>query len=115
MDFGANQDMIMKERDMTEKHLIATLCAGRLKELNLYKDESWQKRLEQELKEVYAKNECPYFIKLQQECINKKIRYENENNSIVPYLLNISQEFDISRPPAYDYGEYPDIDIDYID
>ncbi len=99
---------------MTDKATIATLCVSRLHELKLY-NETWRKRLESELKDVNSKNDAGYFLKLRQECIDKKVRYENEHNSVVPYLLRICNEFDIDKPPAYDYGEYPDIDIDYID
>lgn len=74
-------------------------------------DSSYQERLAAELKEIDAQNEHHYFIDLHQ----KKVRYpQNQNNLLVPYILDIVKDFDINKPAAYTYGEFPDIDVDYL-
>lgn len=68
-------------------------------------------RLQSELKEIDAQNEHHYFLDLHQ----KKVRYpQNQNNLLVPYLLSVVDDFDITKPAAYSYGEFPDIDVDYL-
>jgi transcriptional regulator with XRE-family HTH domain len=38
----------------------------------------------------------------------------NQHNLIVPYLLGIVDDFDINKEPAFEWGELPDIDLDYV-
>jgi DNA polymerase III alpha subunit len=74
-------------------------------------DTPHQERLKTELKECDAQNEYGYFLDLH----DKKVRYsENEHNLLIPFLLGLVNQFDISKPPAYSYGEFPDIDVDYL-
>lgn len=95
---------------MLTKDNFAKFCYDVLESKGLT-TEQHKKRLADELKEIDAQNEHEYFINLH----IKKVRYpQNQNNLLVPYLLGIVSEIDISKPPAYVYGEFPDIDIDYI-
>lgn len=101
--------------DIEEKELLKKIAVDKLLKLGVVGDAEWQKRFMDELREVVGKDEVGYFLKVRNDCVQKRLRYENENNSIIPYLLGICREFDITKPPAFDYGEFPDIDIDYID
>lgn len=89
--------------------MIDEVCNKELEKRNL--DEKYKKRLKLELKEIKEQKKEDYFLNLNKE--NKK--YKNKNNLLVPYLLNICDEFNIDADPVYDLGESPDIDVDYID
>jgi DNA polymerase-3 subunit alpha len=82
---------------------LKTICEEKAKDL----DEKYKTRLAEELKEINAKNESEYFLKL----TGKR---ENENNLLIPHLLGICDDFNIDSPPKYEYGELPDIDVDYL-
>ena len=97
-----------------KKQLLVNLT-DRLKELGFYNDTKYKNRLKDELRDIFAKNEIEFFLTTQKQCLENKVYYPNDNNSLVPYLLKICLDFNIDQPPKYDYGEYPDIDIDYID
>lgn len=95
---------------MNEQDRLIKICISRLQELDLYKDE-YKKRLQLELQEIAAQNEQPYLLSL----YDKKSQFpENENNLLVPFLLGLVKTFDISKEPKWNYGEFPDIDIDYL-
>lgn len=85
------------------------LCDKALKDFGLSEDQRYIKRLRWELAEVEAKNKSNYFLGL----IGKKYA-QNVNNLLVIYLLKIVDDFDIEKDPRCEYGEYPDIDVDYI-
>lgn len=87
---------------------IKTICEEKLQQIP--HTEAHEERLALELREVNTLNEADYFLSLAE----KGDKYENENNLIIPYLLGICDEFDITKPPCYEYGEFPDIDIDYL-
>jgi DNA polymerase III subunit alpha len=94
---------------MTNKDRLISLCVARLQKEETYND-VYKKRLEEEIKEINAQSEWDYFL----DIYDKNLKYENENNLLIPYLLNICDEFDISKPPTYIYGDMPDVDIDYL-
>jgi len=74
-------------------------------------DKSYLSRLKEEILEIKAQNEQEYFLELYEN----KVRYtSNENNLLIPFLLGIVDNFDINSEPVYTYGDFPDIDIDYI-
>jgi hypothetical protein len=85
------------------------LCQERLNTLPVC-TEKHTTRLALELKEINATNESEYFLSL----FEKGEKLENENNLLVPYLLGICDVVDIDKEPKYVYGEFPDIDIDYV-
>ncbi len=75
------------------------------------KGDNFKKRLEEEFKEIDAQNEHGYFLDL----YDKKLKYEyNENNLLVPFLLGIVSDFDIDQPPKTFFGDFPDVDVDFI-
>lgn len=80
---------------------------------NKIEDENilYQKRLNWEIAEIDAKEKWDYFINLY---LYKKKFDTNKNNLLVPYLLGIVVDFDINKNPECYFGEFPDIDVDYI-
>lgn len=95
---------------MNEKKRLFTLCAKAMQEKGLA-EQKYKDRLQEEWQEIDAQNEFEYFLDLYDRGI--KIE-ENENNLLVPYLLEIVDNIDINKPPEYVYGDLPDIDVDYI-
>lgn len=95
----------MKERDELLELLEAALDAKSLRN-DVYKN-----RLALEVKELDVLEEHEYFLKLVKE---GKRFLENENNLLVPYLLGLCPDFNIDKEPAYNQGEFPDIDMDYL-
>lgn len=95
---------------MSDRDRLLTLCASGLKRLHLY-DDAHKSRFKQELKEIDNQGEHEYFLKL----YDKQTKFsDNENNLLIPYLLNLCPPPEIQKDPSYGYGEWPDIDIDYI-
>lgn len=93
-----------------DKNRILNLVVAALHRKNLY-DTKHRERLKEELKQIEIQEEFLYFLDL----YDKKIKYSyNEHNSIVPYLLDIMPDFDIDREVAYAWGDWPDVDIDYL-
>jgi len=77
----------------------------------LYEQEPFLNRLQEEFKHISIHGEHDYFLELHES----KTKYPyNENNLLVPYLLDIVNEFDIDKLPASEYGELPDIDVDFL-
>lgn len=68
-------------------------------------------RLKIEIKEIDNQAEHDYFLELHERGVKFS---RNENNLLVPYLLGLTDEFDISVEPAHIQGEFPDIDVDYL-
>jgi len=94
-----------------EDDILETFCVSSLKSKNLENDSFFSKRLRWELEEVKAKNKSNYFLDLHK----RKVQYpENENNLLICWLLGIAPNFDISKEPKCEYGDYPDIDVDFI-
>ena len=90
---------------------IKDICIDRLRSKNLAEDERYKKRLIWELKEIENQDKENYFLDL----LARKVVYpENQNNLLVPYLLDIVKDFDIDQDPAFFYGDSPDIDVDFI-
>lgn len=89
---------------------LVELLIEKMQEKNFLNDK-YKTRLKEELKEINLQQEQSYFLNL----YTQKIRYpKNEHNLLIPYLLDICNDFDISKDPAWSYGEFPDIDCDYL-
>lgn len=74
-------------------------------------DAVYKNRLKKELQEIDSQAEHDYFLDLYE----KKSRFsKNENNLFIAYLLDLCEEFDISKDPTFIQGEFPDIDVDYL-
>jgi DNA polymerase III alpha subunit len=90
---------------------IKDICIDRLRSKNLAEDERYKKRLSWELKEIENQDKENYFLDL----LARKVTYpENQNNLLVPYLLDIVKDLDIDQDPAFFYGDFPDVDTDYL-
>lgn len=90
---------------------IKEICHQRLEEKNLSFNEKYLKRLNWELKEIENQDKEDYFLDL----YTRKITYpENQNNLLIPYLLDIVKDFDIEQDPNCIQGDMPDIDVDFI-
>ena len=89
---------------------IIGICAEAMAKRVLTSQE-FRDRLKTEIKEIDNQAEHDYFLELRE----RGVRFpKNENNLLVPYLLGLTDEFDISSEPAHIQGEFPDIDVDYI-
>ena len=95
---------------MDSKEKLIGLCAQFLKKKGL-DDDAHKSRLKEELKEIEIQNEYDYFVDLYEEGIKAD---NNENNLLIPYLLDIVDEFDINSGYGFVYGDFPDVDIDYL-
>lgn len=96
---------------MSTRENLVTVCETRLKERGLDQDQRYVKRLKWELEEILARNKEDYFWNL----YSSKTRYpQNQNNLLVVWLLDICKDYNIEQDPNCEYGEYPDIDIDYL-
>lgn len=87
------------------------ICEKKLGEMGLAGDPRYVKRLSWELSEVENQKKESYFLEL----IEKNKKYpNNQNNLLIPFILNIVEEFDIEKDPAFFQGDMPDIDTDYL-
>ena len=94
-----------------ERDRLYGICKDAVEKLEFTPGFSAIERLDLEMKEIDAQAEHEYFLDLYDK---KAIFQHNEHNLIVPYLLGLVDEFDATKEPAYLQGEYPDIDIDYL-
>jgi DNA polymerase-3 subunit alpha len=92
------------------KEKLLNLCVSGMAAKGLLGRE-FKDRLKVEIKEIENQAEYDYFLELYE----KRAKFQkNENNLFVPYLLGLTDEFDISSEPAHIQGEFPDIDVDYL-
>lgn len=88
---------------------ITQLCENKLTHLKLDTD-IYKSRLKEELSEINSQDGEKYFLSLAES----GEQYENENNLLVAYLLGICKTVDMTKPPKYIIGDFPDVDVDYI-
>lgn len=97
-----------------ERKRLLTVCLASLEGKGL-NDSRYKDRLKRELKEIDAQAEHKYLMDLYDKFRSEKLIFPvNENNSLVDYLLGLTNEFDINSEPAWIQGECPDIDVDYL-
>lgn len=87
------------------------ICKNALTSRGFDKDEKFVVRFRWEIQEIILRQEWEYFWNLYQNGVKFP---KNENNLLVCFLLDIVPDFDINFPPNCEYGEFPDIDVDYI-
>lgn len=93
------------------KESLAEACNLILQTKGLDGDPRYKKRLKWELEEVISRNKSDYFWNL----YTNRTRYpQNQNNLLICWLLGIVPDHDIDKDPNCVYGEFPDIDVDYI-
>lgn len=96
---------------MTDIELLFSNCLDSLRARGLENNSSYKRRLNWEIEEIKSKNKSGYFLDL----YKRKVRYpKNENNILICWLLDLVPDFDINSDPKCEYGEYPDIDVDFI-
>jgi DNA polymerase III alpha subunit len=94
--------------DLREK--LIKICIKSMQSKNC-NSEIYKNRLKKELQETDNQADHEYFINLHE----KKAKFSNnENNLFIAYLLDLCDDFDISKEPKYVQGEFPDIDVDYL-
>ncbi len=96
---------------MDSKERLLSLCIQGIRDRKL--DGNYKSRLREEFIEVEAKDEYDYFLNLYDKGIRD--HPHNDHNLLIPYLLGICSGCDIESEPAYSQGEFPDIDIDYLE
>jgi len=95
---------------MTSKDRLQDLCQQALVDKGFAND-VYKIRLRDEFMHVDVQGEYEYFLDL----YDRKVRYpKNQHNLLIPYLLGIVDHFDIEQDSAHVFGEFPDIDIDYL-
>lgn len=95
---------------MTEQDNLKNICLDLLKK-KVGEDKVYHKRLINELIQIEVQEEARYFLELY---YSGKKYDNNENNLIVPWILDICPQFNISEETKYKMGDLPDIDIDYL-
>lgn len=96
---------------MNPEQRLKNICLNKLKDLNLYNTQ-YVNRLKEEFREAECQDFFQYFLDLYDTEVKG---VENENNLLIPYLLEICNSFEINKEPAYVYGDWPDVDVDYIE
>ncbi len=94
-----------------ELQQLRAICRDALASRNLSDNPTYERRLKWEIAEIKAQDEAAYFLDLH----SKGVKYaDNQNNLMVAWLLGICDQFQIDQDPECNYGEYPDIDVDYL-
>lgn len=97
--------------ELDKKQELTSICVNRLKELGLV-DEKYRRKLRDEIIEIDVQGQFDYFL----DHYNRGSYWnENVHNLLVPFLLGLCDSFDITQDSAATMGEWPDIDVDYID
>ena len=87
------------------------MCQQALGARGLNDDDLYVKRLKWEIAEIKAQDEAPYFLDL----VSRNVKYpRNENNLLTAWLLGLCNDLKIENDPECIYGEFPDIDVDYL-
>lgn len=99
---------------LEERKKLLMLCVGGLIKKGV-NNESYKSRLQYEIKNIDAQGEHEYFLQLHQKFHDENLKFPvNEHNSLVDYVLDLTDEFDIDKETAWSQGEMPDIDIDFL-
>jgi DNA polymerase III alpha subunit len=98
----------MRDEKLRDRFL--KICVAALKSKGI-DDDPHRKRLKEELKDLFAKEEHTYLLDL----YDQGMQFEfNENNVLVVELLDLAPGFDINSPADFEVGDWPDVDIDYL-
>lgn len=93
------------------KEKFLAICSKSLELKGFAGDSKYKKRFKWETEEIVARQKWDYFLDLYET----RTKYpENQNNLLVCWLLGVTKDFDINQEPKCEYGDYPDIDVDYL-
>lgn len=93
------------------KEKLLKLIVTGMKRRGVEDDPMYKSFLKAELQDLNVQNDHQYFVAIHEKGI--KFPY-NENNLIIPWLLGIVDDFNISLESSYHPFEFPDIDVDYL-
>lgn len=106
--------MSYKEKEKSLE-LLKRLCIIGLKNKGVHKDKRYLRRLKEELLAVELQGEAGYFLELKKKFQKENLIFPyNEHNLLIAWLLDLAPDFDIEKEYAFVWGEFPDVDIDYI-
>ena len=87
------------------------LCVLGMQKKGIYESDIYKERFRQEMKQINLQGEHDYFLEL----YDKKAKYaENQNNLMTPWLLGIVDNFDVNKEAKFVWGDWPDVDVDYL-
>jgi hypothetical protein len=92
-----------ERKAMTDYEKLASLCEEKMASRG-FESETYKDRLKEELAEVKKQDDAGYFLKLLQHNIKAP---RNEHNSLIPYLLEICDGFDMVKGAKYSDAEFP--------
>jgi hypothetical protein len=95
---------------MDSKDRLIALCEDSLIGLGI-ESKTYKDRLKWELIEAEVQDCYDYFLSI----YDKGWKLPNEHNLLIPYLLGICDDVNIDQEPDCTIGEFPDIDIDYLE
>jgi DNA polymerase III alpha subunit len=94
----------------SNKRLIK-LCTLEMQNKGIYESDVYRNIIRKEMSEINIQGEHDYFLDL----YDKRIKYaKNQNNLMVPWLLDIVDDFNVNKDAKYIQSDYPDIDSDFI-
>lgn len=74
-------------------------------------NEEYKRRLADEMMHIDVQGLYDYFLEL----YDKKAKFPvNEHNALTPWLLGLVDDFSLEQETAFNFGEFPDIDVDYL-
>lgn len=90
---------------MTARHQVISKLTGEL-------TDQQKDRLRLEIKELDKQSGAyEYLLEL---CETEAHFSKNEHNLLIAQLLGLVEDVDLDTSPSYTYGEFPDIDVDYL-
>lgn len=95
---------------MESRDRLTQICEEQLTVRGLAADKRFRDRLKWEVIEIDVQDLYDYFLDLS----DRGIKLPNENNLLVPYLLGVCSGVQIDQEPSCTIGEFPDIDVDYL-
>jgi hypothetical protein len=95
---------------MISKERLLAICAQSMKVKGL-QNEVYVERFKKELKEIDNQSEYDYFLNMYE----RKVRFPvNENNLLISHLLDLCPAPNMEVPQLFIYGDFPDIDTDFL-
>jgi DNA polymerase III alpha subunit len=77
---------------------------------NLISHPNFEKRLKWEIIETEVQDEETYFLTM----FEKQEKRDNPHNLLIPVILGVCDSVDLDKEPAYKFGDFPDVDVDYL-